>query len=101
VGKEIYRVTTLGDVKRAIEDMTQGKISVSVSADGKGLTVTDTTTGTGNLVINSVNNSNTAETLGIAGTFASGQVTEAGLSGNGYGSFEKSEWWKRRSRRSD
>ncbi|MFA5864613.1 MAG: flagellar filament capping protein FliD [Phycisphaerae bacterium] len=80
VGKEIYRVTTLGDVKRAIEDAAHrasnpDKLAVSISSDGKNLILTDTTGGSGNLVISSLSGSHAAEDLGIVGTYSTASVT--------------------------
>ncbi len=79
-GKEIYRLSTLGDVKRAIEDAAHrasnpDKLSVNISADGTGLMIADTTGGSGNLVISSLLNSKAAEDLGIAGTHSTSALT--------------------------
>ncbi len=77
-GDEIYSVTNLGDVIRAIEDAAHhasnpDKLSVSISADGNSLVLTDLSGGSGNFEIKSVNDSHTAEDLGIA-TNVSGDV---------------------------
>lgn len=79
-GKDVYRVSTVADVARAIEDAAHraanpDKFTVGISADGSGLTVTDTTGGTGSLIISSLSGSGTAEDLGLAGTHAASSVT--------------------------
>ncbi len=87
-GDEVYSVTTIGDVMRAIEDAAHrasnpDKLSVSISSDGNSLVFTDTTGGSGALTISSVNDSHTAEDLGIARSVNSdtltGQKVIAGL----------------------
>ncbi len=87
-GKEMYRLSTLGDVKRAIEDVASrasnpDKLTVNITPGGHGITLTDTTGGAGDLVVSSSNGALTAEDLGIAGSFStsdvSGQRLIAGL----------------------
>jgi flagellar hook-associated protein 2 len=79
-GKEIFRLSTLGDVKRVIEDAAHragnpDKLTVNISPDGKGISLSDTTGGAGDLVVSSTNDSLTAEDLGINGTFSASTVT--------------------------
>ncbi|NLE28097.1 MAG: flagellar filament capping protein FliD [Phycisphaerae bacterium] len=84
-GKQIYSITTLGDVTRAIEDAayratgSTDKIDVRISDDGKGLTFQDNTGGTGDLTIASILGSNAAEDLGIAGTYSADMITGSRL----------------------
>ncbi len=79
-GDEIYSVTTLGDVIRAIEDAghhasNPDKLSVSISSDGNSLVLTDLSGGTGSFEVKSVNDSHTAEDLGIATSVAGNVLT--------------------------
>jgi flagellar hook-associated protein 2 len=71
-GDEVFRVTTLGDVKRVIEAAAAkatgntNAVSLTVASDGKRLQFSDNTGGSGNLSIESVLDSTAAEDLGLA-----------------------------------
>ncbi len=73
--------TTLGDVIDAInnDSANGGKITASIASDGNRLLITDNTSGTGTLTISSINNSYSAEDLGIAGTSSGTYITGKAL----------------------
>ncbi len=69
-GREIYAVDTIVDVIRAIEESAErnvgtGKIDVQISDDGNALKFIDLTGGSSNFKVESINDSYSAEDLGI------------------------------------
>lgn len=75
-GERVFQsISTLNDVARLIEDGTDGKVTVSIAADGKRLQLVDTTTGSNAFAVESVNDSHSAEDLGIAGTSTSNTLS--------------------------
>jgi len=70
-GEDVFFfLSTLGDVIRGIENAApDGALTVQIASDGKRLELIDHTAGTGALEISSLSDSNTAEDLGIAGTY--------------------------------
>jgi flagellar hook-associated protein 2 len=80
-GNEVFRVNTIGDVKRVIEAAAAkatgnpNAVCVNIASDGKRLEFTDNTGGSGDLTIESVLDSTAAEDLGLAGTYTSSTVT--------------------------
>ncbi len=74
---DIGSAETVGDVIDAINNASgnAGKVVISISSDGNRFEITDNTGGTGNLIIESLNSSYTAEDLGLAGTYSTSDVT--------------------------
>ncbi|MCK4658107.1 MAG: flagellar filament capping protein FliD [Phycisphaerae bacterium] len=89
VGSEIFRITTIGDVIRAINyapgnDTPGQQVVASISADGNGIVLTDESSGgTAPLTIEAMELngvvSSAAADLGILGEFASGSTTRRDL----------------------
>lgn len=85
-GADIYSVSTIGDVIRAInlDNENTGDLVASLSSDGKGIVLTDSSTGTGDLVVEALDNgtgvfSKAAEDLGILGSSSTGTIESGSL----------------------
>ncbi len=78
---DIGNAETVGDVISAINNASgnAGKVVVQISSDGNRLELTDNTGGSGNLTIESLNSSYTAEDLGLSGTYATSSVVGRAL----------------------
>lgn len=72
---DLSRAVTVADVLDAINSASG--VSVTATVDGYGLTITDTAGGGGDLEINDAFGSNTASSLGIAGSEAGGVISGA------------------------
>lgn len=73
-GSDIHRISTLGDVMRAINFALDqsgadnaGRVVASLSPDGNGIVLSDNTAGAGTLTVTALNGSGAAEDLGING----------------------------------
>lgn len=77
-GRDIYRVTTLGDVLRAInlDAENGGRVIAEIAPDGDRIRLLDQTTGAGSLAVASLNDSLAAKDLGLS-TTATGAVLNA------------------------
>ncbi|MFH1416911.1 MAG: flagellar filament capping protein FliD [Planctomycetota bacterium] len=77
-GDDIYFITTVGDVQRVINDQVNngGKLVAAISTNGTGLTLIDTTSGAGTFEVTALNDSKSAEDLGILQA-ASGDTIES------------------------
>ena len=65
---------TIGQVLKAINTATAGKVVAAVGADGSGIRLTDTTGGGGSFGVAALNSSNAAADLGIAGNGIAGVI---------------------------
>ncbi len=74
---DIGDAQTVGDVLDAINNAVGngGKIIASISADGNRIELTDTTAGTGAIIVESLNDSYTAQDLGIAKSISASTLT--------------------------
>ncbi len=74
---DISDADTVQDILDAINNASgnAGKVTISIDTDGNRFKITDNTGGTGNLTIQSLNSSYTAEDLGINGSVASSSLT--------------------------
>jgi flagellar hook-associated protein 2 len=66
---------TVGDVIKAINTATGGKVVASIAPGASGITLTDTSGGLGAFSVTSLNNSNAASDLGILKTGSAGVIT--------------------------
>jgi len=80
-GTSIYRVTSLGDVIRAInfDGENTGHLVASLRADGKGIRLVDTSAGTGTTTVIARNGSRAAEDLGILTSTTTGVIESSPL----------------------
>ncbi len=77
-GKNIYSVSTVGDVLRLIntDPANGGRLVASISTSGTGLTLTDTSGGAGSLTVTALGGSKALDDLGLTGP-ASGNVIQS------------------------
>jgi len=80
-GSPVYRIQTVGDVLRAINQNpgNGGRVTASVSADGKGIVLTGNTPGAELTGVEALAGSKTAADLGIETTGATGTITSRRL----------------------
>ena len=78
---DISSAETVQDLISAINNASGngGKVVVSIANDGNRLKLEDTTGGTGNLVVESLNSSHTAEDIGLEGTYTTASVVGKAL----------------------
>ena len=88
IGSDVFRISTIGDVSRAINyasgnDAPGSQVIASISADGNGIVLTDESFGTGPLTVEALELngvfSGAAADLGILGEFASGTTARRDL----------------------
>ncbi|MFO0973738.1 MAG: flagellar filament capping protein FliD [Phycisphaerae bacterium] len=78
-GRDVYRVSTLGDVLRAfnLDSENGGRVRAELSASGDGIRLVDLTTGGSALSVEALNDSRAAADLHLTGA-ASGAALESG-----------------------
>lgn len=69
---------TVGDVVSAINAAGGGQVTAALASSGNGLVLTDTTAGGTDFTVRSLNDSYTAEDLGLAGSAGSGATVNSG-----------------------
>lgn len=75
---DLSSAMTVGDAIKQINSATGGAVTAAVDSAGTGLTLTDTTGGGSGFSVTSLNGSNAAKDLGIAGTDTAGTGTLGG-----------------------
>lgn len=78
-GIDVSGLTDINDIINTINTATGGDVTVSVNQKGTGLKVVDNTTGGGSFSISGTGGADTAEALGISGSFASGTTSGSNL----------------------
>lgn len=71
---DLSGLSDINDIINAINSASAGGVTASVNSKGTGISITDNTVGSGSLVIAGTSGADTAQALGIAGTFADGKA---------------------------